>query len=145
MFSGITSWSLDEEQVEVCRERSLLYKSKGRDHVPSTSKNTGLTGLYKKFLFMPTMAISKLVFQEVIIPLTFIKEWAFLMSETTNRSLWADGLMRKVPGIHPCKLAERKWGQSRWRIRCSPWPSGSGHNLYQLGRNRRRQPDWKSI
>jgi len=60
------------------RERSLLYKSKGKDHVPTTSQKAGLTGLYKKFLFMSTTAISKLVFQEVdgtvILPLTFIKE-----------------------------------------------------------------------
>ncbi len=51
---------------------------KGKDHVPSTSQKAGLFGLYKKFLFMSTTAISKLVFQEVdgtlILPLTFIKE-----------------------------------------------------------------------
>jgi hypothetical protein len=44
----------------------------------STSQKAGLTGLYKKFLFMSTTAISKPVFQEVdgtvILPLTFIKE-----------------------------------------------------------------------
>jgi len=60
------------------RERSLLYKSKGKDHIPSTSQKTGLTGLYNKFLFMSTTAISKPVFQEVdgtvILPLTYIKE-----------------------------------------------------------------------
>ena len=60
------------------RERSLLYKSKGKDHVPSTSQKAGLTGLYKTLLFMSTTAISKPVFQEVdgtvILPLTFIKE-----------------------------------------------------------------------
>jgi len=37
---------------------SLLYKSKGKDHVPSTSQKAGLTGLYKKFLFLSTTAIS---------------------------------------------------------------------------------------
>jgi len=40
-------------------------------------KKPGLTGLYKKFLLMPTMAISKPFFHEVdgtvILPLTFIK------------------------------------------------------------------------
>jgi len=60
------------------RERSLLYKRKVKDHVPSTSQKAGLTGLCKKFLFMSTTAISKPVFQEVdgtvILPLTFIKE-----------------------------------------------------------------------
>jgi hypothetical protein len=59
-------------------ERSLLYKSKGKDHVPSTYQKAGLTGLYKKFLFLSKTAISKPVFQEVdgtvILPLTFIKE-----------------------------------------------------------------------
>jgi len=59
------------------RERSLLYKRKGKDHVLSTSQKAGLTGLYKKFLFMSTTAISKPVLQEVdstvILPLTFIK------------------------------------------------------------------------
>jgi len=63
------------------RERSLLYKSKGKDHITSTSQKAGLTRWYKKFLFMSTTDISKLVFQEVdskvILPLTFIKEWAF--------------------------------------------------------------------
>jgi len=58
------------------REHSLLYK--GKDHVLSTSQKAGLTGLYKKFLFMSTTAISKLFFQEVdgtvILPPTFIKE-----------------------------------------------------------------------
>jgi len=48
--------------------------------LPSTSQKAGLTGLYKKFLFMSTTAISKPVLQEVegivILPLTFIKEWA---------------------------------------------------------------------
>jgi len=65
----------------MARERSLLYKSKGKDHIPSTSQKACLTGLYKTLLFMSTTAISKLVFQEVdstvIFPLTFIKEWAF--------------------------------------------------------------------
>ncbi len=60
------------------RERSILYKSNGKDHVPSTSQKAGLTGLYKTLLFMSTTAISKPVFQEVdgtvILPLTFIKE-----------------------------------------------------------------------
>jgi len=60
------------------RERSLLYKSKWKDHVPSTSQKAALTGLYKNFLFMSTTAISKPVFQEVdgtlILLLTFIKE-----------------------------------------------------------------------
>jgi len=60
------------------RERSLLYKSKGKDHVSSTSQKAGLAGLYKKFLFMSTTAISKPVFPEVdgtvILPLTFRKE-----------------------------------------------------------------------
>jgi len=55
-----------------------VYKSKGKDHIPSTSQKDSLTGLYKKLLFMSTTAISKLVFQEVdgtvILPLTFIKE-----------------------------------------------------------------------
>jgi len=55
-----------------------FIKVRGRDHVPSTSQNAGLTVLYKKFLFMSTTAISKPVFQEVdgtvILPLTFIKE-----------------------------------------------------------------------
>jgi len=50
----------------------------GKDHAPSTSQKAGLTGLYKKFLFMSTTAISKPVLQEVdgtvILPLTFIKE-----------------------------------------------------------------------
>jgi len=43
----------------------LLYKSKGKDHVPSTSQKAGLTGWYKKFLFLSTTTISKPVFQEV--------------------------------------------------------------------------------
>jgi len=51
----------------------------GKDHVPSTSQKAGLTGLYKKFLCMSTMAISKPFFQEVdgivILPLTFIKAY----------------------------------------------------------------------
>lgn len=34
------------------RERSLLYESKGKDHVPSTSQKPGLTRLYKKILFI---------------------------------------------------------------------------------------------
>jgi len=41
------------------------FISKGKDHVPSTSQKAGLTGLYKKLLFMSTTAISKPVFQEV--------------------------------------------------------------------------------
>jgi len=64
-------------------EHSLLYKSKGKDHIPSTSQKAGLTWFYKKFLFMSTTAISKLFFQEVgssvILPLTFIKEWCSLV------------------------------------------------------------------
>jgi len=60
------------------RERSLLYKSKGKDHIPSTSQKACLTGLYKKFLFMSTTVITKPIFQEVdgtvILPLTLIKE-----------------------------------------------------------------------
>jgi len=60
------------------REGSLPYISRGKDHVLSTSQKAGLTGLYKKFLFMSTTAISKLGFQEVdctvILPFTFIKE-----------------------------------------------------------------------
>jgi hypothetical protein len=60
------------------RELSLPYKSKGKDHEPSTSRKAGLTGLYKTLLFMSTTAISKPVFQEVdgtvILPLSFIKE-----------------------------------------------------------------------
>ncbi len=63
------------DRMHSTRERSLLYKSKGKDHVPSTSQKPGLTRLYKKFLFMSTTAISKLVFQEVdgtvILPLTW--------------------------------------------------------------------------
>jgi len=63
------------------RDCSLLYKSRWKDHVLSTSQKAGLTGLYKKLLFMSTTAISKPVFQEVdstvILPLTFIKELAF--------------------------------------------------------------------
>jgi len=43
-----------------------------------TSQKAGLTGLYKKFLFKSTTAISKTVIQEVdgavTLPLTFIKE-----------------------------------------------------------------------
>jgi len=44
------------------RERSLLYKSNGKDHILATSQKAGLTVLYKKFLFMSTTAISKLFF-----------------------------------------------------------------------------------
>jgi len=59
---------------DTARELSLLHKSKGKDHVPSTSQKAGLTRLYKKFLFMSTTAISKPVLQEVdgtvILPLT---------------------------------------------------------------------------
>jgi len=59
-------------------EGSLLYKSKGKDHILSTSQKAGPTGLYKSFLFMSTTAISKPVFQEVdstvILPLIFIME-----------------------------------------------------------------------
>jgi len=58
-----------------------LIQSKGKDHIPSTSQKAGLTGLYKKFFFVSATAISKPVLQEVdgtvILPLTFIKEWAF--------------------------------------------------------------------
>ncbi len=60
------------------RELSLLFKSKGKDHEPSTSQKAGLTGLYKTLLFMSTTVISKMVFQEVdgtaILSLTFIKQ-----------------------------------------------------------------------
>ncbi len=55
------------------RELRILYQ-----RIPTTSQKAGLTGLYKNFLFMSTMAISKPGFQEVditVIPvLTFIKE-----------------------------------------------------------------------
>jgi len=47
------------------RERSLLYKSKGKDQVLSTSQKAGLTGSYTKFFFMSTIAICNPVFQEV--------------------------------------------------------------------------------
>jgi len=74
-------------QIPDCRERSLLYKSKGKDHIPSTSQKAGLTGLYKKFLFISTTAISKLVFQEVdstvIIPLTFVQDLGFPADSNT--------------------------------------------------------------
>jgi len=59
---------------QLLREHSLLYKSKGKDHILSTSQKAGLTRLYKKFLFMSTTAISKPVNGTVILPLTFIKE-----------------------------------------------------------------------
>ena len=56
----------------------VIPTRKGKDHVLSTSQKAGLTGLYKKFLFMSTTAISKPVFQEVddtvILPFIFIKE-----------------------------------------------------------------------
>ncbi len=58
--------------------KQIVAVFRGKDHVPSTSQKAGLTGLYNKFLFMSTIAISKLVFQgvggTVILPLTFIKE-----------------------------------------------------------------------
>jgi len=64
--------------MTLTRERLLLYKNKEKDHLLSTSQKTGLTGLYKKFLFMITTDIYKPIFQEVggtvILSLTFIKE-----------------------------------------------------------------------
>jgi len=55
---------------------NALEQGTGKNHVLSTSQKAGLTRLYKKFLFMSTTAISKLVFQEVdgtvILPLNFI-------------------------------------------------------------------------
>jgi hypothetical protein len=49
----------------------------GNDNLLSISENTDLTGSYKKLLFMSTIAISKLDFQEVngtvIQSLTFYK------------------------------------------------------------------------
>jgi len=67
--------------VTYIRERSFLCKSKGKDHIPSTSQKAGLTGFYKTLLFMSTTAISKPFFQEVdsavILPLTFVKGWVF--------------------------------------------------------------------
>jgi len=38
--------------LDLFREHSLLYESKGKDHVPSTSQKPGLTRLYKKILFI---------------------------------------------------------------------------------------------
>ncbi len=37
-------------------------RSKGKDHVPFTSQKASLTGLFQKFLFLSTTAISKPVF-----------------------------------------------------------------------------------
>ncbi len=54
--------NIEDENGEVCRECSLLYKSMGKDHIPSTSQKAGLTGLNKTLLFVSTTAISKLVF-----------------------------------------------------------------------------------
>jgi len=68
----------DKELLHTPGNAHSFIKSKGKDHVLSTSQKAGLTSLYKKFLFLSTKAISKPVFQEVdgtvILPLTFIKE-----------------------------------------------------------------------
>jgi hypothetical protein len=63
------------------REHSLLFRSKRKYHLLSTSQKASFTSLYKKFLFMSTAVISKLVFHEVTVqwyfPLLYIKKWAF--------------------------------------------------------------------
>jgi len=70
--------AVNAAQYNCLLQGSLLYKSKGKDHLLSTSQKVGLAGLYKKFLFLSSTAISKPVLQEVdgtvIPPLTFIKE-----------------------------------------------------------------------
>jgi len=98
-------------QLNFHRECSLLYKSKGKDHLLSTSQKAGLAGLYKKFLFLSSTAISKPVLQEVdgtvILPLTFIKEWAFpdfqLVFKPFVCLIWND-VYTSWSGVDPTKL-----------------------------------------
>jgi len=61
----VYSWGKIGQPIPKYRGRSLLLISKGTDHLLSTSQKEGLTSLFKKFLFMSTIAISKPVFQEI--------------------------------------------------------------------------------
>ncbi len=104
--------------MTITSECSLLYKSKGKDHILSTSQKAGLTGLYKKFLFIPTTAISKPIFQEVDgTPLTFRKEWAFpaitkYMNQYVGGPLWPHVELQLTDARFLCKL----WLQLRYIV-----------------------------